>query len=313
MRPLIQSVRALQQAPNQLTAVHADLCQLGLLAKVFKPLLPILDTDLADINSEAGCFDAKDFLLYYYYGGMVYLAVKNYDRAAHFFELGLYVPSVCISQIMVEGFKKFLLVSLYLNGRMGTDQRSIVNKLQRNYKNLIGPYSDLVTAFRSNDVHMLDSFIEKHAEVFKRDQNFGLVKQCRGRLVKMNIQCLTKTFLTLSLGDVATRTKLSSPAEAEKYLLQMIEEGAIFARINQKDGMVQFLDNPEKYNNAGMLQRINREMETCMTLENELVELNREIVTNPKYVQKLMNSEEAINNPKGAPFKVGMGGVGLNH
>lgn len=71
---------------------------------------------------------------------MVYLAVKNYDRAAHFFELvrflafgrkltfiashhrslsqGLYVPSVCISQIMVEGFKKFLLVSLYLNGRV---------------------------------------------------------------------------------------------------------------------------------------------------------------------------------------------------
>lgn len=28
---------------------------------------------------------------------------------------------------------------------------------------------------------------------------------------------------------------------------------------------------------------------------------------------QLMNSEEAINNPKGAPFKVAMGGVGVNH
>ncbi len=52
----------------------------------------------------------------------------------------------------------------------------------------------------------------------------------------MNIRRLTKTFLTLSLADVASRAGLSGPEEAEKWLVIMIEEGSIFASISQKDG-----------------------------------------------------------------------------
>ena len=47
---------------------------------------------------------------------------------------------------------------------------------------------------------------------------------------------LTKTFLTLSLEDVASKVGLASPKEAERQLVTMIEEGSIFARISQKDG-----------------------------------------------------------------------------
>ena len=36
---------------------------------------------------QGGQFDAKSFLLYYYYGGMIYLALKNYKRALFFFEI----------------------------------------------------------------------------------------------------------------------------------------------------------------------------------------------------------------------------------
>jgi hypothetical protein len=43
-------------------------------------------------------------------------------------------------------------------------------------------------------------------------------------LYKKNIQRLTKTFLTLSLVDVASRVQLSDPAEAEKYILNMVSK-----------------------------------------------------------------------------------------
>ena len=49
---------------------------------------------------------------------------------------------------------------------------------------------------------------------------------------------LTKTFLTLSLEDVASKVGLASPKEAERQLVTMIEEGSIFARISQKDGNI---------------------------------------------------------------------------
>lgn len=41
-------------------------------------------------------------------------------------------------------------------------------------------------------------------------------------MYKKNIQRLTKTFLTLSLSDVASRVQLSGPAQAETYVLNMV-------------------------------------------------------------------------------------------
>lgn len=43
------------------------------------------------------------------------------------------------------------------------------------------------------------------------------------------------------------------------FVLQ-IDNGEIFATINQKDGMVRFHDNPEKYNSASMLLDLDKEV-----------------------------------------------------
>lgn len=50
----------------------------------------------------------------------------------------------------------------------------------------------------------------------------GLVKQVSDAFYKKNIQRLTKTFLTLSLSDVANRVRLPGPKEAEEYILHMV-------------------------------------------------------------------------------------------
>jgi len=55
------------------------------------------------------------------------------------------------------------------------------------------------------------------------DRNMGLVKQCITAMYKKNIQCLTKTFMTLSLTDMANRGQLSGPKEAEQYVLHMVQ------------------------------------------------------------------------------------------
>lgn len=60
--------------------------------------------------------------------------------------------------------------------------------------------------------------------MYTRDHNMGLVKQVASVLYKKNIQRLTKTFLTLSLTDVASRVGLPSPADAEKYILHMVTD-----------------------------------------------------------------------------------------
>lgn len=138
---LQKAISKLRLFETQLTSIHADLCHLCLLAKCFKPALQLLDIDITGLyqevckskrlkhllltgllqinSSTAGPhFDAKYFLLYYYYGGMIYLAVRNLDRALYFFEVAITIPSHAVSHIMLESYKKYILVSLLLHGKV---------------------------------------------------------------------------------------------------------------------------------------------------------------------------------------------------
>ena len=133
----------------------------------------------------------------------------------------------------------------------------------------------------------MQAIVTKHTEVFTRDRNMGLVKQCVAALHSKNIQRLTKTFLTLSLADMANRVGLAGGApEAERHVLKMIEEGAIHATINQKDGMVSFHDNPVLNDSDAMLRHLESQLGLCMELSKKLAEMDREISVNPQYVQK---------------------------
>ncbi|CAH1794239.1 unnamed protein product [Owenia fusiformis] len=283
---LVKAINKVQLSPNQLTSIHSDLCQLCLLSKCMKPALQFLDVDITEIAKEGGQYDVKHYLTYFYYGGMIYTALKNYERGFYFFEMAVTTQAMAVSHIMMESYKKFILVALILHGKVPTLPKYTSQVVGRYIKHLCHPYHDLANAYATNNPAKLRAEATKHTELFTRDSNMGLVKQCITSLYKKNIQRLTKTFLTLSLADMANRVELSGPKEAEKYVLNMIEDGEIYATINQKDGMVSFHDNPEKYNSTSMLSHIDAEMQKCIQLEAKVKEMDRDIAVNPQYVQK---------------------------
>uniref|UniRef100_A0AAY4DDM7 COP9 signalosome complex subunit 3 n=1 Tax=Denticeps clupeoides TaxID=299321 RepID=A0AAY4DDM7_9TELE len=289
---LKQAIDKMQMNSNQLTSVHADLCQLCLLAKCFKPAVPFLDLDMMDICKENGAYDAKHFLCYYYYGGMIYTGLKNFERALYFYEQAITTPAMAVSHIMLEAYKKYILVSLILHGKVQQLPKYTSQIVGRFIKPLSNAYHELAQVYATNNPAELRSLVNKHSEAFARDNNTGLVKQCLSSLYKKNIQRLTKTFLTLSLQDMASRVQLSGPQEAEKYVLHMIEDGEIYASINQRDGMVCFNDNPEKYNNPAMLHKIDQEMLKCIELDEKLKSMDQEITVNPQFVQKSMGTQD---------------------
>lgn len=72
--------------------------------------------------------------------------------------------------------------------------------------------------------------------MFTADQNMGLVKQVAESQLQTMVSRLTKTFVTLSLSELANRVGLKTPQEAESLVFNMIEKGTIQAKISQKDG-----------------------------------------------------------------------------
>ncbi len=143
---------------------------------------------------------------------------------------------------MLEAYKKYILVWLIVHGDMPKESLAfpkytspLVNKY---IKNLCTGYHEVFKAFYATQHNDLEACIVKYSGTFAEDGNTGLVNQVVMSRQKTAIKRLTQTFLTLSLQDVATKVGLSSPAEAEKQLLSMIEEGSIYARISQKDGKI---------------------------------------------------------------------------
>ncbi|KAF5923105.1 hypothetical protein HPG69_004002 [Diceros bicornis minor] len=296
---LKQAIDKMQMNTNQLTSIHADLCQLCLLAKCFKPALPYLDVDMMDICKENGAYDAKHFLCYYYYGGMIYTGLKNFERALYFYEQAITTPAMAVSHIMLESYKKYILVSLILLGKVQQLPKYTSQIVGRFIKPLSNAYHELAQVYSTNNPSELRNLVNKHSETFTRDNNMGLVKQCLSSLYKKNIQRLTK-----------------------------IEDGEIFASINQKDGMVSFHDNPEKYNNPAMLHNIDQEVKKgindlnlhylrtcephsnmsimqmlkCIELDERLKAMDQEITVNPQFVQKSMGSQEDDSGNKPSSY-----------
>ena len=75
-------------------------------------------------------------------------------------------------------------------------------------------------------------------ETFSQDNNLGLVKQVVSSQTRSNIRRLTRTFITLSLSDLAHRVGLASPALVEAELVKMIQSGSIHATISHQVGIL---------------------------------------------------------------------------
>lgn len=290
--PLRAALTAFSADPKQLTPIHTDLVQLCLLSKCYRAALPIVDEELYEVSTETTGLMPKDLLCYYYYGGRVYIGMKQYKKALEFFKLVFTAPAVVLSAIMVEAYKKFVLVSLIVYGQVAPIPKYTSSVVHRHIKNATAPYQELANAYSTHSTEDLQKCIATCAETFQKDGNFGLAKQCLRALNNANIKRHTQTYLTLSLHDIADSTKLANVGEVETTLLRMIEDNEIFASINQKDGMVAFQEDPEHYNTNTMMTHMDSQIDRTILLDKKLRSLDELIALTPTYVQRTSGHSE---------------------
>jgi COP9 signalosome complex subunit 3 len=284
--PLRTAIAAISDDTKHLTPLHTDFVQLCLLAKCYRTALPVVDDEVFEVSTEATGLTPKDLLCYYYYGGRVYIGLKQYKKALEFFKLVFTAPAIVLSAIMVEAYKKFVLVSLIVHGQVTSIPKYTSSVVHRHIKNAAAPYQELANAYLTHSTEDVQKCIAGNAETFQKEGNFGLAKQCLRALYNANIKRHTQTYLTLSLHDIADSTKLGSVGEVETTLLRMIEENEIFASINQKDGMVAFQEDPEHYNTNKMMQYMDAQIHKSIALERKLKTVDDLISLNPNYVQR---------------------------
>jgi len=297
LRPLWLGLVKFRGSSENLTPLHSDLLQLCILSKCYTSAFKLLAEPVFQILPEQTGLTPKDMLLYYYYGGVAYVGLKDFKSALEFFKMAFSCPAIVLSAIMVESYKKFVLVSLILYGQVQPFPKYTSSVVQRHIKTTCLQYQELANAYSTFNSDELHKLADSHWEFFRKDGNAGLVKQVVQSLYHKNIKRHTQTYLTLSVKDIQESVKLPSCEVAERHILRMIENGQIFATMSQKDGMVSFHEDPELYNTNHIRSVLDGNLNITIGLDKKLRSIDDQIALSTAYIQKTQIQERPGSHP----------------
>lgn len=144
--PIRTAILRLDPSGACLTSTHLIFVQLCMETRLYELAKPVLDRDIYSFpaNPKAGAntvthyvssrkqpssnyittvsgftdkITSKEMLLYFLLGGMIYTALKDWERAIHFYEIVIIAPATnAVSKIQMEAYTKRLLVGLIWKG-----------------------------------------------------------------------------------------------------------------------------------------------------------------------------------------------------
>lgn len=110
---------------------------------------------------------ASDVHEYYLLGAHIYIGLRRYNRARLFLELVLSSPTQNVATpIMVEAYKKSILVSLLSTGSLTLTKGLVNTQMIKTYSSLAKPYEVLADVFKKRDVLRLDAEVAAAAAVW---------------------------------------------------------------------------------------------------------------------------------------------------
>lgn len=308
--PLTRAVEKLRGTnANMLTPVHGDLMYVCLKAHHYRAAIPVLDVPVFSIDPKANGMEPRQYLEYFYFAGTVALGLKRFSQAVDLFQMGLTCPSHVLSCVQIEMYKKYVLACLLAFGEFKELPASTSAVVSKHAERVCHVYKDFAQAFKQG-MDQVQRIVADNIKLFNADKNYGLVKQAVQALVRRKIQRLTSTYVTLSLSDIAVQANLSNPADAEAHVINMIEDGAIFAKINQKDGMLSFLDDPEDYNTVEMVEALDAKLKAIMHLGDKIHAANKDILLDQRFVGLQMQETMGKGGESAGHGRGGGGGGG---
>ncbi len=184
-------------------------------------------------------FSHKSYLEYYLYAGMAYIAQRRWESALAALEVVLAAPtSQTASMIMVEAYKKFVIVGLLHDGRIPKVPKTANGGAIKSVKAIAKPYDCLVDAFKSRDPVRFQGEVAEGQSVWAQDLNAGLVLLLTDAFRKFAVVRLGRTFTALSIAEVAKRTSLipSDLNETATYIASLIANGDLDADLTIPSG-----------------------------------------------------------------------------
>ncbi|GLI82269.1 hypothetical protein PoHVEF18_010699 [Penicillium ochrochloron] len=260
---------------------------------------------LLDVSKTSGISSKltyKDYLQYFLCGGMVYMALKQWCKAAHFLGIVISMPTVGpISMIMVEAYKKWILVSLLEKGKLSSPSNLVPPHVVKIYHSLAKPYVSLAHSFQRGDLKHLEAEVDAARDIWCTDNNMGLVSQVLGAYSKHTVLGIKQTFAALTvkeLADQASPMRMSDEA-TESVIASLIMRGAVKATLVQHSS--QSSSTMLRFSEARSVTQLSNESktQTCLawerqslgTLMGHLDEISHHMELSDEFVDGMQKSQ----------------------
>jgi COP9 signalosome complex subunit 3 len=248
--------------------------------------------DILSIKAAEHGLTPQDYLQYFFYCGVVSVAMEDFPAALRHFKQCYLTPASNLSEIAREAFKKATLVELFLTGRALPIPNYVPVPVSRwvdtTFASMPG-YAQVSAAFEKKNAAALNAALKEYTAVFEGDTNLGLALRLPRAMVKHAIRKLTSTYITLSLSDIARQVGLVDEGEAEALVVDMVDGGEVMARIDRQSMMVRFGDDDQRDNtssdDAADVDLLEERLKEAGVVANRLRDIQREIMTSKTYVR----------------------------
>ena len=179
----------------------------------------IAASDSFESQNEAACF--------FLYAALIKAVLLEYSLAQDFIAVAIRKgPGESIPAFHAYTTKLSMLISL-LNGNVPPASDSASAETLK-------PYLELAQCFRHGEIHAFERTLELHAQTFQEDKTFLLASRIRHNVFQMALRRISKSYLRISLHEVAEKLELSS-AEANDVhhiIMKAIRDGTITGTID---------------------------------------------------------------------------------
>lgn len=244
---------------NELHHAQVAFLQCALLAEQYRYASRLIEGTWPRPNSTVS---VKLVLRYYYLRGMIHLGCNDYVMSHRCFWTCLSVPAEVCSKIMIEAWKKMILVQCLLGEftapALPKSVPSCLTRLLSSSKESpldfsgtkrprgqpqssavqpINCYMDLAEAFYSRDRTKFEAIQAEQTITFNADGNFGLIKQCHSQLLHKQLEHFSKLYSVVPLTKLADLLTISVDQVARTLC-----QSQVLCEI-QDDGMVVFSES----------------------------------------------------------------------
>jgi len=281
VRPLRAAIAQLAPSPTHLTPLHPLFLAQCLVSKTYSEAAPILELDLHASNKTHLSYE--HFLLHHYYAACIYMGQKEYVTAYDSLSLTLAAPGAACSTIQVEAYKKYILMAILCRQSIALPPGT-AQPVSRAVKSLCKPYEALAAAGQKAPSDMTEAY-EKACDVFTTDGNLGLVHLCLEAYRKHHILSQTKTYVTLSLQQLAAQDVTWDTArDTHSLMLSMIQGGEIFATLHEDASGATMVSFHEE--DLPRLSQLEHELAAAQKTSRQMAIANRHISLRKDYIAK---------------------------